>query len=201
MKRLVNRSIFLIIVLLLLPVAILTIFSSLNNNDSEILIVWGKQDMAGSCFIWLIEPEKDNVSSPITGEDDCNYQIINVAGEPTLVHIQPFPGEIKEYAINRSGQLVQQRIIKSENVGISNSVQWGQNDIIYFSSILNGREQVFRLDTNSSFSESFLTYSTGMASGPKISPDRKHLAYWTLEGVANNNECLTCSNGQYRIYD
>jgi hypothetical protein len=78
MKRLVNRGFFFILILLAL--AIFAIFFALNNDDSELLVVWGKQDMGGSCFIWLIEPEEDNISSPMVGEDDCNYQIMNVAG-------------------------------------------------------------------------------------------------------------------------
>lgn len=203
MKRSVNQGFIILVltILLLLSLAILVLYFAPNNDDSEMLVVWGKQNMPGPCFIWLIDPKDDHVSSPIVGEDDCNYRIVDIEGKPTFVYIQRFPGEIKEYAINRSGQLVQQRIIKSENTGISNSVQWGQNDVIYFSNILNGREQIFRLDTNSSFSEPYLTYFAGMAAGPKISPNRHYLAYWTLEKVANHNECLTCSNGQYRIYN
>lgn len=200
MKGTMNRRFStLLIILLLLLLFVLAFQFAAHEKYSEMLIVWGRQTQPGPCLIWLIDPKNESTTSSTVGYDNCNYRIVDIAGKPTFVHIQHFPGEITTYAINRNGQLVQHQIIKSENTGIDILVS-GANGVVYFNTTVDGHEQIFRLDKNTTVAEPFITNPTGMASGPNISPDKNYLVYWTLEGVASNN-CLHCNFGQYRLYN
>lgn len=74
--------------------------------------------------------------------------------------------------------------------------------MIYFSGVMNSREQIFRFDTMENTFVPYLDTEEGFVTNPIISPSGKYLAYevWVTDVYNNRFECqLNCSTKFYRI--
>lgn len=172
-----------------------------GNKKHELLIVWGKHNE--ECFLWVIDPTKSEDYSTTPGESSCNYQIVTIAGKPSLAHIQDYPAKINIYDVQKDGEIISRQEISLPEIEITSQPQWVPGDQLYFSAIQNEHEAIFRFDNQSGTLEEVIQHPQAIASEPIASPDGRYLAYWVREGLSNRHECLMsdCFRGHYYLAD
>jgi hypothetical protein len=207
-----NRSVYqwiAISFLALLFVGIYLVFLLQDKNQKkDILLIWGQvapnlEENWVDCRLWLFEPVAQKYSLPIIQEDSwCGYEVVHVKGKDRLREITP-DGQIILYNITseQTIEVWQQFDLNGQYVG--SPPQWGEDGSIYFSALENGQEQIYRFDSQSGKTTSFILIEEGLAVDPIISPDGKYLVYWTLEGPTNRfpTVCGLGCAGYYHIYN
>jgi Tol biopolymer transport system component len=169
------------------------------------LVVWGQSELDDHCSVWIVDPIQ-MVSEKVLDEiETCNFKVTNIGGLQYLVYRES-PGKMVIYSIDaKDRQLRVHEEVKLNGIEIISSPQWDEEGNLYFSSTVEGVEQLFRVNRGSEIVEPFLKNNEGIASGPIISPDGQHLVYWSLDGPTNlvqNPYCVTgCFAGHYHVLD
>ncbi|MFO7683512.1 MAG: hypothetical protein R6X34_26055, partial [Chloroflexota bacterium] len=172
---------------------VLTVFylSSRNGRSTELLIAWGRQGEPPErkCILQVINPENQELGPVHTLEEHCNYQIVNLQGEPRLVGGQTEPRAIVIYTITATGDLVMEKTIPVEVWPGLLQLAVTDGGAIYFpgslsstTGIMQGRVQLLQLDYQTEEISSFIAYEEGMIDFPQLSPDGSFLNYSIYPG-------------------
>lgn len=194
-KRLVPLGFF---AMLILGIAIVSMMQFKNSIANDVLVVWGKYN--DECLIWTVDPKINKPTSPINGYDTCNYMFSDIDGSDNLIHVQSYPGEVSIYTVSKKGVISLKETINVEEIQITSSPQWGQEQFMYISGIKDDSEQIYRVDTRSGEIIQLTHIQDGMAHAPSLSPDGKYLAYLVFTQAANSIECYMCL-GQYYVME
>jgi hypothetical protein len=194
---------------IVLLIGAILVYSQRNDQQKEdLLIVWGQvADEPGatwrSCQLWTYNPRTQETSLPFIQEDKwCTYEIIEIVGQKRLISLEA-NGEVVIYEITDSGSIQVEQTL-SLGSGYSGSIpQWGKDNSIFFSTVIDNQEQIARLDAQTESISSIIVNESGLATDPILSPDGQYLAYWTVDGPINRTlaECgLECA-GYYHIFN
>lgn len=195
-----------IIVVSLLCVATLSACSfNQEQSQHDILLVWGRDRDNNRCSVWLIEPKQQSSEKILADAKTCNFVVADISSVPHLVYWEQL-NEMIIYAINiRDRKLTIQQVITLNDMEFSTLPQWDKEENIYFGAIVDGVEQIVRVDQGTKTPSSFIKQDNGFATEPIISPDGRFFVYWTLDGPTNRTSqpyCITgCGAGYYHVYD
>ncbi|MEI2609120.1 MAG: hypothetical protein V9G20_10885 [Candidatus Promineifilaceae bacterium] len=195
-----------IIVISLLCVATLSACSfNQEQTQHDTLLVWERDRDNNHCSVWLIEPEQQSSEKILADARTCNFAVADIGGVPHLVYWEQL-NEMIIYAINiRDRKLNIQQVITLNDMEFSTLPQWDKEENIYFGAIVDGVEQIVRVDQGTKTPSSFIKQDNGFATEPIISPDGRFFVYWTLDGPTSRTSqpyCITgCRSGYYHIYN
>lgn len=193
----------------------LTLFyvTSKKSNSTELLVAWGWQGNTPErkCVFQVINPKSQERGRVRTKDENCNYQVVNIQGQLYLVGEQNDPRAIVLYSITSSGDLVIEKTVPIEGATVVLGAlhpQFGDDDDIYFSGILNSatgemkdRMQLLRLNSQTEEIISFVAYEEGMIDFPLLSPDGSHLIYSTFPGLKTWADCRSHCTSYYHLVD
>jgi len=172
-----------------------------EDHAQERLVVWGRSEGGpnGKCWVWLLDPASQGEPiRQISGKQDCNYAVVTVNEKEYLASLPQWnpnvaeqPAEIVLYDVTRDGELVVYQTIPMGDVHLTslmNTPQWGADGSVYLAGILDGKEQIFRYDSQTAAIEPYLDRDDGFSTSPLLSPDGRYLAYfeYTEEQVAES---------------
>jgi Tol biopolymer transport system component len=181
-----------------------------RHRQKELLVIWGQTasnlgENLVDCRLWLFDPETQQASTPIIQEKRwCGYGVVYVDGKQRLSEIIP-DGQIVLYNITSQQTIEVWQTIDLKTQVMGSPPQWGQDGSIYFSGEWgeDGQEQIYRFDSQTGTTTSFILFEPGLAADPLIAPDGNYLVYWTLDGPINRlpTVCGLGCVGYYHIYN
>lgn len=187
-----------------------------EDHAQERLVVWGRSEgePGGKCWVWLLDPASQGEPiRQISGKQDCNYAVVTVNEKEYLASLPQWnpnvaeqPAEIVLYDVTRDGELVVYQTIPMGDVHLTslmNTPQWGADGSVYLAGILDGKEQIFRYDSQTAAIEPYLDRDDGFSTSPLLSPDGRYLAYLVVENNESSQLCdrRDCSRRYYHIRD
>jgi Tol biopolymer transport system component len=175
-------------------IGILAISTSLRISSSEVLAVWGWQD--NMCQVWFVDPKREIVSPPLPAEPSCyEYNVAQINNQSRLIYRQTEQGTLLVYEFQPQKGFVVEQAIELNDIEITAMPQWSQDGTIYLSAIVNGKEDIYQLNSQSPALTPLTSYQDSMAYAPILSPDGRYLAYSLKRGVLNHYDCLYESCG------
>lgn len=193
----------------LLPIVTPTVMlQSLN----EYLLFWGTDHvMEDRCQVTSININTLQAHETVINDFYCRFEIVEINNKIYLVQAIWYNPEIASeltsiqvFDVSDNGELILVQSIPLGHIRLTATPQWGKDGTIYFSGILNGREQIYRIEPETDNIESYIDYSgNGFASEPIISPDGRYIAYRVWENHNSHDDCgqLTCYNNYYYLWD
>ncbi len=184
----------------------------ISRSIREHLLFWGKNDsLEGRCQITAINVDSLQTQETVLDQSFCQFERVVVHNREYLAqaiwHNPEVASEtraINLFDISNEGELVLAQSIPLGQVRITAVPQWGKGNTVYFSGILDGREQIYRIDPTIGHAEPYIDYSDdGFATEPIISPDGRYIAYRVWENHNSRDDCgqLTCYYNYYYIWD
>lgn len=184
----------------------------------EYLVIWGKETWPdGDCILWIANPDIQETTRTIIETPWCNFAVLNRYDKQQLVSFPRYPeaysngirsSEIIIYEIDQNGYLQHKQTIALEGLRITDTPQFGVNDIIYFSGIKDNRESIYTYDQETQTASLYITTEIGFATSPVISPNGQYIAYevWKDHESKEHNsrdDCgqLTCFSRFLHIWD
>lgn len=200
-KITMRRFLFFLTGLLIISASITYVLARLPNKPEELLLLWGKQH-DGQCLVQVVNPLTATPASLLIGEPDCLYDTVTIEGEQHLAHFNREQSEITIYQIGEMYMLQVEMVISLEQMAFWNGsdITWESEETLYIGGVVDGKQQIFKVDVKSETRTLFIENTQGFAFRPTISPNGAYMTYIAIDGLETSHQCQLSCYYHYHLF-